>query len=123
MGKVAVILKRKNVIKTKKASGVDSGWNKTYFYSDAEYGGTVSSGDKKGDAIANKLGEVQIIFPSRNAHGAARTFVSSIASISKGSKLVIGGNKLRKNSQWLKERSKQFKTSENDYTKKIQNMN
>jgi hypothetical protein len=92
------VLKRKNVIKTKKASGVDSGFNKTYFYSDAEYGGTVSSGDKKGDSIANKLGEVQIIFPSRNAHGAARTFVSSIASISKGSKLVIGGNKLRKNS-------------------------
>ena len=29
-------------------------------------------------------------------------------------------NKLRKNSQWLKERSKQFKTSENEYTKKIQ---
>ena len=29
-------------------------------------------------------------------------------------------NKLRKNSQWLKERSKQFKTSENEYTKKVQ---
>jgi hypothetical protein len=90
------ILKRKNVIKTNKVS---NGYDKTYFYSDHEYEGTVTPGEgAAGDSIANKLGEVQIIFPSRNAHGSARTFVSSIASISKGSKLVIGGNKLRKNS-------------------------
>ena len=40
---------------------------------------------------------MQVIFPSRNAHGATRTFSSNIASISKGNKLVIGGDKLRKN--------------------------
>jgi hypothetical protein len=63
---------------------------KTYFYSDVEQG-------EGADAIVNRLGEVAVIFPSRNAHGATRTFSSNIASISKGNKLVIGGDKLRKN--------------------------
>ena len=94
------VLKRKNVVKTKETVGGIGGdsFAKTYFYSDAEYGGTVRAEEgSAGDAIANRLGEVRIIFPSRNAHGTTRTFVSNIASISKGSKLVIGGNKLRKN--------------------------
>jgi len=89
-------LERKNVIQS---VNVKKGtYEKSYFYSDYEYNGTVAAESKNGDSIANKLGTVKIIFPSRNAHGATRLFSSDVASISKGSKLVIGGNKLRKNS-------------------------
>ena len=89
-------LERKNAWQVVNAGGGTT--KKTYFYSDHEYEGTVPSNSKNGDSIANKLGTVKIIFPSRNAHGATRSFSSDVTSISKGSKLVIGGNKLRKNS-------------------------
>ena len=89
-------LKRKNIAKPYSVQGESTA--KTYFYSDVEHGGTTTPEQGEGaDAIVNRLGEVQVIFPSRNAHGATRTFSSNIASISKGNKLVIGGDKLRKN--------------------------
>jgi hypothetical protein len=90
-------LKRKNAWKNVAIQGAST--SKTYFYSDEEHIGTSTPEQGKSvDEIINRLGEVRVIFPSRNAHGATRTFSSNIASISKGSKLVIGGDKLRKNS-------------------------
>ena len=65
------------------------GPSQALFYSDDEFDGWTKG-------IANKLGTVKIIFPSRNAHGTIRAFSSKKTSISQGAKLVLGG-KLEKN--------------------------